>query len=455
MRTWTIASAGLLWAALGLAVGAGTLRAAQQQDQQAQKPAYTLPEYNAYKAADGEQNPQQKVKMLDDFVRQYPNSALLPFIYRDHYLTDYSLKNYPGTVEYAERMLALGEKVDTQGRLEASVARAQAFYVGSGTEKTFQTPDAQTKARDAALQGLKTLDDWKKPDPMAADQYEQQKKGFTVMFNSIAAMTSNSLKDYPAAAKYYKIVLAADANDAVSHFRLGVVDLQLNPPQANEGFWELARSIGLKSPTGPNEQQVKGYLRNQLLRYQQSSCDKLVDDQMNELLTLAGSSAERPATLNVPSAADLEKARNDVGNFIPALKGGGDAGKTMWLATCGLEFPDVGVRAMEDPNVQGDAITMKVFRPAAQDADAASKELQAATEANMEVKIAGQPEAGRIKKDDQFRFTGTLVGYAQNPFMLTWDKAKVNAEDLPGEEKAAPAKKGPPKKAPAKKAPGD
>src|SRR5713101_8059455 len=350
MKTWTIASAGLLWVGLGLAVGAGTSRAAQQQDQQAQKPAYTLPEYNAYKAADGEQNPQQKVKMLDDFVKQYPNSALLPFIYRDHYLTDYALKNFSGAVEYCDRQLALGDKVDTQGRLEASMARAQAFYFGSPTDKSLQTQDAQTKARDAALQGLKVFDVWKKPDQMTADQYEQQKKQVTVLFNAIAAMTSNSMKDYPAAQGYYKKVLATDPADAISHFRLGAVDLQMNPPQANEGFWELARSIGLKSPNGPNEQQVKTYLRSQLLRYQQTSCDKLIDDQMNELLTLAASSAERPATLSVPSAADLEKARNDVGNFIPALKGGGDAGKTMWLATCGLEFPDVGVRAMEDPN---------------------------------------------------------------------------------------------------------
>jgi len=38
--------------------------------------------------------------------------------------------------------------------------------------------------------------------------------------------------------------------------------------------------------------------------------------------------------------------------------------------------------------------------------------------------------------------------------MLTWDKAKINTEDLP-EEKAAPTKKGPAKKAPAKKAPAD
>jgi hypothetical protein len=45
------------------------------------------------------------------------------------------------------------------------------------------------------------------------------------------------------------------------------------------------------------------------------------------------------------------------------------------------------------------------------------------------------------------------VAYSQNPFLLTWDKAKINTEDLP-EEKAAP-KKGPAKKAPAKKAPAD
>jgi hypothetical protein len=49
------------------------------------------------------------------------------------------------------------------------------------------------------------------------------------------------------------------------------------------------------------------------------------------------------------------------------------------------------------------------------------------------------------------RFTGTLTGYTQNPFMLTWDKAKINTEDLP--EDKGPAKKGPAKKAPAKKAP--
>ena len=47
----------------------------------------------------------------------------------------------------------------------------------------------------------------------------------------------------------------------------------------------------------------------------------------------------------------LQKARDDTANFIPALVAGGDAGKVMWLASCGLEYPDVGVRVMEAPVV--------------------------------------------------------------------------------------------------------
>lgn len=441
MRNWILTGAGLLWIVMGVGAGTEKLWAAPQDAQQ--KPAYTLAEYNAYKAADAEQNPQAKIKLLDDFVKQYPNSTLMPYIYRDYYLTDYALKNFAGTIEYADRQTALGDKIDTQGRLEAQVARAQAYYVGSG-DKALQTPDVQTKARDAAAQGLKTLDDWKKPDAMAADQYEQQKKGYKVLFNTIAAMTSMSLKDYPGAAGYYKAVLSIDPNDAVSHFRLGVVYLQMTPPQGTDGFWELARSIGLKSP---NEAQVRTYLKNQLIRYQQPSCDKLVDDQVSELITLASSSAERPATMNVPSAADLQKARDDTANFLPALNAGGDAGKVMWLASCGLEYPDVGVRLMEAPAVDGENVTLKVFR------GETPEKIEAATEPNMQVKVVGQPEAKRLEKDAVVRFTGTLVAYSQSPFLLTWDKAKINAEDLP-EEKAAPTKR-PAKKAPAKKAPGD
>ena len=84
IRKWMVTGAGLLWVALGMVPGAAKLWAAPQAA--AAKPAYTLAEYNAYKDADREQNPQQKITKLDAFVKAYPNSTLMPYIYRDYYL---------------------------------------------------------------------------------------------------------------------------------------------------------------------------------------------------------------------------------------------------------------------------------------------------------------------------------------------------------------------------------
>jgi hypothetical protein len=70
----------------------------------------------------------------------------------------------------------------------------------------------------------------------------------------------------------------------------------------------------------------------------------------------------------------------------------------------------------------------------------------------MAVKVAGQPDAARLEKDNPVRFTGTLTAYDPDPaFMLHWEKAKVNQEDIP-KEKAAPKK---PMRKPAPKKPGN
>lgn len=411
-------------AALVMSAAAATWAAPQEQQQQ-QKPNYTLAEYNAYMDAHGEKDPQTKIKKLDDFVMKFPMSALTLYIYGDYYITYYSLKNYPQTIAYVDKLLAL-PNVDLGTKLQSLGYRAQAMLYGSG-EKPLQTPEAFTKAKDAAAQGLQTLNQWQKPQNMSDDQFGTNKKGLGILFNSVAGIAESGLKDYKSAADSYKAVLALDPNDAVTHFRLGVAYLQEMPPAAPDGFWELSRSIALK---GPGEAQVRTYLRNQLLHYQQPSCDKLADDEMNQMITLAATSTDRPASMVIPSTDDLQKARDDTANFLPWLQEGGDHGRVMWLATCGLEYPDVGVKVLDIMPADNDNFTLKVYRPAAADPDAAAKEMDAATMPNMEVHIVGQPDVKRLMKDDAVRFTGTLKDYQQSPFMLTWDNAKVNPEDL-------------------------
>jgi len=411
-------------AALVMSAAAATWAAPQEQQAQA-KPNYTLAEYNAYMDAHGEKDPQTKIKKLDDFVMKFPMSALMMYIYGDYYTTYYALKNYPQTIEYVDKLMAL-PTVDLGTKLQSLGYRAQAMLYGSG-DKPLQTPEAYTKGKDAAAKGLETLNQWQKPQNMTDEQFATNKKGLGVLFNSVAGIAESGLKDYKAAADSYKAVLALDPNDPVTHFRLGVAYLQEMPPAAPDGFWELSRSIALK---GPGEAQVRTYLRNQVLHYQQPSCDKLADDEMNQMITLAATSADRPASMVIPSSEDLQKAREDTANFLPWLQEGAEHGRVMWLATCGLEYPDVGVKVLDIMPGDNDNFTLKVYRPAAADPDAAAKEMDAATMPNMEVHIVGQPDVKRLMKDDAVRFTGTLKDYQQSPFMLTWDNAKVNPEDL-------------------------
>lgn len=426
IRNRTVVGVGLLSVALVIGALAPPARAMPQEQQQ--KPAYTLAEYNAYQAAANEKNPQQRIKLLDDFVAKFPTSSLLPYAYRVYYNTYNELKNFPKTVEYADRELSFGDKLDAGTRLEALYIRALAFH-GAFNEKAPDAKEQAAKARAAALEGLKVLGELQKPAGVTDEQFAQNKKGPEALFNYTAGFASLQLKDYKAAIDSFKAALAANPNDAVTYFRMGVAYLQMEPPQYMDGFWALARSIALK---GPGEAQVRAYLRNQLLRYQQTGCDKLLNDQMNELLSLAANSAERPATYKIPSAADLQKAREETTNFISDLKVGGDKAKLIWLATCGLEFPEV-VGKVIAVNAEN-SVVLKLFT------GTTPEETEAGTTANMEVKLEGQPQAKRIQPGDPVRFSATLAGYDPDPFMLHWEKGKVNPEDIPG-EKATPGKR--------------
>src|ERR1700723_4249610 len=101
--------------------------AAYAQQQDAGKTTYTIPEDNAFQAARAETNPQNRIKLLDDFVSKFPNSTLMT--YRDQlYLSTYTdLKNYPKVLEYSDKMLAMGDKIDTGTRLQILQTRVQVF----------------------------------------------------------------------------------------------------------------------------------------------------------------------------------------------------------------------------------------------------------------------------------------------------------------------------------------
>jgi len=436
-------SASLCWM-----LGSAASAQAPAGGQDAGKQPYTMPEYNAEQACGSDKNPSTQVKCLDDFVSKYPNSNLLIYVYPMYYQSYFQLKNYAKVMEYADKMVALGDKVDANAKYAALYARALAFASLPAAEQATQAKGAVAAAEAA----LKLIPELKKPDNMDDNAFGEQKKQATSYLNGTAAQAAMVSKDYTNAIKYYKAVLADQPKpevEAITEYRLGQAYLGSTPPQQIDGFWHVARAITSKGATQQQVTQLKTYLRKLIVNYQQAACDNLIDAEFNELLQLAGSSTDRPDTYKIPSATDLDAARKDmtIASVITDLKAGGDKAKVTWLASCGLEFPDVPGKLMEiTPGATAaDPIVLKV---AFVTSDA---EFQAATTPNMEVKVLGQPEAAKLEKDNPVRFSGTLMSYDPDPaFMLHWDKAKVNAEDIPADK--TPAKK-PPVRRPAPKKP--
>jgi tetratricopeptide (TPR) repeat protein len=412
------------------------------QDAGAGQQKYTMAEYNAYQACAAEKTPTQQVKCLDDFVAKYPNSALLVYIYPLYYNAYSQLKNWPKVIEYADKLLALAATVEPPIRYQAYYARAFAYSnMSNSPEVQAQAP----KACEAAKAGLKTLSELKKPDSMSEQDFEKQKQQPATLFNYTLAQCSMVQKDYQTAIDSYKAVLEKNPDDAITAYKIGQAYMAMNPPQQMDAFWYFAKAVTAKNANQQQATQVKTYLRKLIANYQGGNvCDSLTDAELNELLQLASTSAERPASYKLPSAADLDAARKDmtIASVIADLKAGGDKAKITWLAACGLEFPDVPGKLIEV--TAGTDVQLKV---AFVTSDA---EFDAKNTPDMDVKVVGQPEAAKLEKNNPVRFTGTLAAYDPDPnFMLHWDKAKVNAEDIPKEkEKKTPAKKRPTTKKP-------
>lgn len=393
---------------------------------------YTMAEYNAWQAADAEKNLPAQIKLLDDFAAKYPNSALLNYIYALYYKNYGAQKNFPKTIEYCDKLIALGDKATSAGeRYEAYSVRAYAY-------NNIPNPDPQTAraAHDAALAGIKSVDAYPKPEGMDDAKFAEQQKQSKIIFYATAANAALAAKDCAAAVESYKSALAITPDDLTENYNLGKAYSCTTPPQQAEALWAYARAASSKNATEQQSKLVKTYLRKLLVNFQGGTvCDALTDAEMNELLQLASSSVDRPASYKLPSSADLDTARGSmtIASVFADLKAGGDKAKLTWTASCGLEFPDVPGKVIE---VVGGTDPV-VIKTAFVTTDA---EFEAATTANMEFKIPGQPEAGKLAKDAFVHITGTLTSYEPDPaFMIHLEKGKVSADDLPKEK--APVKK--------------
>ena len=119
-----------------------------------------MAEYNAYTAAQATKDPTAQIKALDDFIAKYPSSALLIYVYPLYFNAYSQLKNWQKVIEYADKTLALGDKIEAPVKYQAYYARAFAY---TNIQPPPTDPDQAKKARQAALDGLQTLNALRSP----------------------------------------------------------------------------------------------------------------------------------------------------------------------------------------------------------------------------------------------------------------------------------------------------
>jgi tetratricopeptide (TPR) repeat protein len=418
---------------------------------QSQALGYTPAEYNQFNAAVNEKDAATRVKLLDDFVAKYPESTLLPYCFQSYYLTYSQLQDYLKSINFIDKLLGIGDKVDSlQGmenaRIIAHEARARLFFAAI-QQGRLKTNEHFAAGRKASTDGLRLVEQRKKPENVSDEDFMQQNDSLRKYFYAVIGLAARQLKDYKASIKAYRALLAISPNDASTYYQLGLSYLSSEPPQYNDGFWAIARSIALKVP---GEAQIRSFLRGRINNYQQPACERLLDAQLNELLALAAAGGERPEGFSIPSRSEIDKAVADtsIDAILGDLKAGGDRAKLRWLGVCSAEFPQLGGKVFEVAEADG-KVKVKVFT--AGEAEA----IDAGTEPNLELTVEGQPGAAKLKKDDAILFAGMLDDFSPEPFLVKLVKVKIDPEYLPKDEQPGktPAKKAPTKRPPNKRPP--
>jgi hypothetical protein len=107
---------------------------------------YSAAEYNAYQAAEAEQDPSKRARIIDDFISQFPKSALLVCVYPLCYETYFVLKNYSRVLACADELIQLGEDATAEARYKALYEASVAY-----NKLNSDDPELAAKAQKRAL----------------------------------------------------------------------------------------------------------------------------------------------------------------------------------------------------------------------------------------------------------------------------------------------------------------
>ena len=148
IRKWMVTGAGLLWIAMGIGTGAGKLWAAPQAARRTRRsPPIRWP--NTTRIRPRTESRILSKKSQARRFRQAVSQLHVDAVHLPRLLptTTCALKNFARAIEYADRMIALGDKIDAQGRLEAYVGARAGVLSRAGRQGVANSGRADQGAR--------------------------------------------------------------------------------------------------------------------------------------------------------------------------------------------------------------------------------------------------------------------------------------------------------------------
>ena len=193
-------------------------------------------EYNAYMTASTMSDNNQKAAALEQFVQQYPQSVV----------KENALAGAMAAYQAAGNVQKMG---DTATKLlEVNPNNVLGLFVSVYTKGQQQGEQAAKEAGALAQRALPLLSTYKKPDGMTDDQFAQQKKAFTAVFEGAIGKAALTAKDFPAAIQAFQAAMEANPADPNNVYFLGSSYLgqqNLSDQDRLAGIWYMARTIAL------------------------------------------------------------------------------------------------------------------------------------------------------------------------------------------------------------------
>ena len=224
---------------------------------QAKKPQWkSRAEYDAFQAFVKENDPQKRVKLIQDFIQKYPKSDFLANAYVAEMQTYVQMNQTDQATAAAKKALS----ADSDNLYALS-------YLSFTFPYTFKSTDANasaelSQAKQHAQHGLDVLQNLQKPDGVSEQQFEASVKPKTkrAVFNIALGFVAVQQKDYNQAIKYLEAAAQDQPDNVLIYSLLGESYYNQSPRQINQAIWYLAKATSLaESSNSANAPQLKKF----------------------------------------------------------------------------------------------------------------------------------------------------------------------------------------------------